>query len=338
MIRRLQILLLGLVLVVAAFSTGAPFLFFLLYLAILITGGAYVMTRFGLADLEAGYLLDRELRPDGVTTPRIGEAVARGLGIAQIEVLFGEGQVGANFDPGIALAHARPEHRQHHWKLDAPPGSAVQQLYRDEEVGGPPPRSFPGASTPHAAVETYAGGFETDADGWVVSVTPSGGWIPAFIAGETGIGLSQRMQSFVLDERMNPYNVVEPGKRPRVTLTPSLALKDGEPFLAFSVQGGDTQDQNLLQFFLNVVEFGMTVQEAVEAPNINSFQMRASFGQHEIQPGRLLLQEDTPPWVRDELRSMGEEIAADQATGNASPARNLRCSHQVRRRRHRHPR
>ena len=77
------------------------------------------------------------------------------------------------------------------------------------------------------------------------------------------------MQSFVLDPAENPFNVIEPGKRPRVTLTPTLALKDGKPFLAFAVQGGDTQDQNLLQFFLNVVEFGMTVQEAAEAPNIN---------------------------------------------------------------------
>ena len=64
-----------------------------------------------------------------------------------------------------------------------------------------------------------------DAEGWVVSVTPSGGWIPAAIAGNTGVGLSQRMQSFVLDEAMNPFNVLEPGKRPRVTLTPSMALK-----------------------------------------------------------------------------------------------------------------
>ena len=78
----------------------------------------------------------------------------------------------------------------------------------------------------------------------------------------TGIGMSQRMQSFVLDERAGPYNVVEPGKRPRATLTPSLALRDGEPFLSFAVQGGDGQDQNLLQFFLNVVEFDMNVQQA----------------------------------------------------------------------------
>ena len=114
-----------------------------------------------------------------------------------------------------------------------------------------------------------------DAEGWVVSVTPSGGWVPAVIAGRTGIGLSQRAQSFVTDAKDGPFNVIEPGKRPRVTLTPTLALKDGAPYLAFAVQGGDSQDQNLLQFFLNVVEFGMTVQQAVEAPNINSFQMRS---------------------------------------------------------------
>jgi gamma-glutamyltranspeptidase/glutathione hydrolase len=153
-----------------------------------------------------------------------------------------------------------------------------------------------------------------DAEGWVVSITPSGGWIPAVIAGRTGIGLSQRMQSFVTDPAENPFNVVEPGKQPRVTLTPTMALKDGRPFLSFAVQGGDSQDQNLLQFFLNIVEFGMTVQEATEAANINSFQMRASFGEHLTEPGRLLLQERTPPWVRDELRRMGYTLVFDERT------------------------
>ncbi|MBA2566145.1 MAG: gamma-glutamyltransferase [Gemmatimonadetes bacterium] len=147
-----------------------------------------------------------------------------------------------------------------------------------------------------------------DEEGWVVSVTPSGGWIPAVIAGETGIGMSQRMQSFVLDEAENPFNVLVPGKRPRATLTPGLALKDGRPFLSFAVQGGDAQDQNLLQFFLNVVEFGMTVQQAVEAPNITSYQMRSSFGSHESLPGRLTLHEAVPEWVRQELQGMGYEL------------------------------
>jgi gamma-glutamyltranspeptidase / glutathione hydrolase len=153
-----------------------------------------------------------------------------------------------------------------------------------------------------------------DEKGWAVSVTPSGGWTPAVIAGHTGIGLSQRMQSFVLDPRENPYNVLEPGKRPRATLTPSLALKDGKPFLIFSVQGGDTQDQNLLQFFLNVVEFGMTVQEATEAANITSYQMRDSFGDHQSFPGRLTLNTATPSWVRRELTQMGYSLEFEERT------------------------
>ena len=144
-----------------------------------------------------------------------------------------------------------------------------------------------------------------DAQGWLVSVTPSGGWVPATIAGRTGIGLSQRMQSFVLDPAENPYNVVEPGKRPRVTLTPSIALRDGKPWLAFAVQGGDSQDQNLLQFFLNVLEFGMTPQEAAEAANFESLQMKASFGQHERQPGRITLNSSVPQWVTKELIGRG---------------------------------
>ena len=147
-----------------------------------------------------------------------------------------------------------------------------------------------------------------DKDGWVVSITPSGGWIPACLAGRTGVGMSQRMQSFVVDASQNPYNVIEPGKRPRATLTPGMAIKDGKPFLSFAVQGGDTQDQNLLQFFLNMVEFDMNVQQACEAANINSYQMRSSFGEHKSEPGRLTLQNEMPPWVRAELQKMGYKL------------------------------
>ena len=153
-----------------------------------------------------------------------------------------------------------------------------------------------------------------DKDGWVVSITPSGGWIPATIAGRTGVGMSQRMQSFVLDRADGPYNVLEPGKRPRVTLTPSLALKDGRPYLSFAVQGGDTQDQNLLQFFLNVVEFGMNVQQATEAANFNSYQMRSSFDDHKSEPGRVTLNEAVPAWVRQELQSMGYRLDYQRLT------------------------
>jgi len=153
-----------------------------------------------------------------------------------------------------------------------------------------------------------------DKEGWVVSVTPSGAWIPACIAGNTGIGMSQRMQSFVLDEGENPFNVVEPGKRPRATLTPTIALKDGRPFLSFSIQGGDTQDQNCLQFFLNMVEFGMNVQQACEAANIVSYQMRSSFDQHEVHPGRLTLNTSITEKIRDILAGMGYDIQTQAYT------------------------
>ncbi|MFT3682355.1 MAG: gamma-glutamyltransferase [Ferruginibacter sp.] len=158
-----------------------------------------------------------------------------------------------------------------------------------------------------------------DEEGWVVSITPSGGWVPACIAGNTGVGMSQRMQSFVLDSTLNPFNVVEPGKRPRVTLTPTLALKEGKPLLCFGVQGGDTQDQNLLQFFLNMVEFGMTVQEATEAANINTNQLWLSLGgtktaDRQPRPGNLLLHANTSDWVRKELRQMGYTLSFDDRT------------------------
>ena len=159
-----------------------------------------------------------------------------------------------------------------------------------------------------------------DAEGWVVSVTPSGGWVPAFIAGRTGIGMSQRMQSFVLDGAMNPFNVVHPGQRPRVTLTPTMALKDGKPMLAFSVQGGDTQEQSLLQFFLNMVEFGMNVQQAVEAHTFTSYQVQSSFGAHQSEPGRLEVTAKVSEWVRSELGRMGYTVETVDRTYSPTTA------------------
>jgi len=153
-----------------------------------------------------------------------------------------------------------------------------------------------------------------DKEGWVVSVTPSGGWVPACIAGNTGIGMSQRMQSFVLDEKENPFNVVTPGKRPRVTLTPTLALKDGKPFLSFAKQAGDEQDQLLIQFFLNMVEFNMTVQEACEAPSFITNQMFSSFGEHEKANGSLILNNQIPAWTSKELSKMGYRTSFRERT------------------------
>ncbi|MBS0030299.1 gamma-glutamyltransferase family protein [Chitinophaga sp. 22321] len=160
-----------------------------------------------------------------------------------------------------------------------------------------------------------------DKEGWVVSITPSGGWLPACIAGKTGVGMSQRAQSFVLDSALCPFNVIAPGKRPRVTLTPSLALKEGKPFLCFGVQGGDTQDQNLLQFFLDVVEFGMTVQQATEAANINTNQLWLSLGgttikDREPRPGSILLNNNTSEKTRKALEQMGYHLSfGDRTSG-----------------------
>ncbi len=158
-----------------------------------------------------------------------------------------------------------------------------------------------------------------DTSGWVISITPSGGWLPACIAGRTGVGMSQRMQSFVLDAAIDPFNVVEPGKRPRVTLTPTLALKDNKPFLCFGVQGGDTQDQNLLQFFLNMVEFNMTVQQATEAANINTNQLWLSLGGTKLsdrkpKAGNIIVSSLTPENIRNELSKMGYKVTVGERT------------------------
>jgi len=194
------------------------------------------------------------------------------------------------------------------------PSSSLKMIPSDRDLG---PSLAASAKESQLDAEFYLGTTSVeaaDAEGWVVSVTPSGGWVPAVIAGHTGIGLSQRMQSFVTDPAENPFNVVAPGKHPRVTLTPTLALKNGKPFLCFSVQGGDSQDQNLLQFFLDMVEFDLNVQEAAEGPNFNSFQMRSSFGQHPTRPGRILLSESTPAWVRRDLKKMGYTLTFGERT------------------------
>ena len=210
----------------------------------------------------------------------------------------------SNFVPAhdAGTAFATPDDRADLWGAEAVAGS---QLQTDERGN----RLYLGTTSVEAA----------DAEGWVVSITPSGGWLPACIAGKTGIGMSQRMQSFVLDSSLNPFNVVAPGKRPRVTLTPSLALKDGKPFLSFAVQGGDTQDQNLLQMFLNMVEFGMTVQQACEAANINTNQLWLSLGGTQLKdrqpkPGNILLDRNTPLATQQALKKMGYNISLGSRT------------------------
>jgi gamma-glutamyltranspeptidase/glutathione hydrolase len=229
----------------------------------------------------------------------------------------------------LSKDYARVRYETIDWKRNDPrvrpgdpyPFQGDANPFRDALEAWPPMKRSPWSRTRLSALspdEAFHAGTTSmqaaDASGWVVSVTPSGGWIPAVIAGSTGVGLSQRMQSFVLDRAMNPFNVLEPGKRPRVTLTPSIALKGGKPLLAFSVQGGDSQEQNLLQFFLNVVEFGMNVQQAAEAANVESHQLHSSFEDHRIEPGRLVVRSDVPPWVQAELKRMGYKVETQPRT------------------------
>ncbi len=150
----------------------------------------------------------------------------------------------------------------------------------------------------------------TDAkSGMVVSMTPSGGWVPVVIAGYTGVGMSQRMQQFVVDENLNPYNVVQPHKQPRVTLTPSLVMKDGLPYLSMAVQGGDSQEQNTIQLFLDIVEWGLDVQEACEGAQFISSQMQSSFGDHSQYPGRIRLDTRIAMEEAEKLEAMGYDVS-----------------------------
>lgn len=155
-----------------------------------------------------------------------------------------------------------------------------------------------------------------DKDGNLFSATPSGAWLPAVVAGDTGVLLGQRMQSFLMEE--GHPNVLQPGKRPRITLTPTLVLKDGKPFMVLSTPGGDNQDQSLIQVLLNIVEFGMNVQEAVEAPRFQTLHLVSSFDDHRFNPGVLNLEDRIAKQVQDDLTSRGHKIEMQTAWGNPS--------------------
>ncbi len=138
-----------------------------------------------------------------------------------------------------------------------------------------------------------------DKSGITFSATPSGAWLPSVIAGDTGIPLTERAQSFLLVPG-NP-NELAGGKRPRVTLSPTIVTKDGKAFLALSTPGGDNQEQSLIQVLLNVIEFHMNAEAAIEAPRFQTRHLVSSFDNHAMNPGDLLLDERTAPQVIGEL-------------------------------------
>jgi gamma-glutamyltranspeptidase / glutathione hydrolase len=187
--------------------------------------------------------------------------------------------------------------------------------HRPGSFGKPLEMEKASAPSPIAAHDTTCVNV-VDRKGNVFSATPSGAWLPSVIAGDTGIPFSSRMQSFVLTP--GHPNQVAPGKRPRVTLSPTLVLRDGKPFLALSTPGGDNQDQALLQVLLNIVEFGMSPQEAVEAPRFQSEHFFSSFGNHEFTPGRLNLEGKIPKDTADKLAALGHRVSVTGDWSNSS--------------------
>ena len=155
-----------------------------------------------------------------------------------------------------------------------------------------------------------------DKDGNLFSATPSGAWLPAVVAGNTGVLMGQRLQSALTDPK-SP-NVVAPGKRPRITLTPTLVLKGGEPYMVLSTPGGDNQDQALLQVLLNIIEFGMNPQEAVEAARFDTQHYVSSFDDHEFLAGSLNLESRIPEKTVDELKARGHKVKVQSAWGTLS--------------------
>jgi len=169
-----------------------------------------------------------------------------------------------------------------------------------------------GASAPAAG----GGGVSSDHDttcvnvvdrrGNAFSATPSGAWLPSVIAGDTGIPLSMRLTSFVLTP--NHANQLQPGKRPRVTLSPTMVTRDGQFYMELSTPGGDNQDQALLQVLLNILDFNMTPQEAVETPRFQTDHFYASFDFHEFNPGKVNLESRLPAATVQRLIALGHKV------------------------------
>jgi gamma-glutamyltranspeptidase/glutathione hydrolase len=160
-----------------------------------------------------------------------------------------------------------------------------------------------------------------DRHGNMVSATPSGGWLQSSPAiPELGFCLGTRGQMFWLEEG-HPASLA-PGKRPRTTLSPSLALRDGEPYLAFGTPGGDQQDQWSLHVFLRHIHFGMNLQEAIDAPAFHTEHAPSSFYPRAARPGHLALEGRFLPATVEELRRRGHEVevVGDWSLGRVTAA------------------
>jgi gamma-glutamyltranspeptidase/glutathione hydrolase len=160
-----------------------------------------------------------------------------------------------------------------------------------------------------------------DRHGNIVSATPSGGWLwSSPVVPGLGFPLGTRAQMFWLEEGLP--NSLEPGKRPRTTLSPSLAFRGGDPYLAFGTPGGDQQDQWTLVFFLHHVDFGLDLQAAIDAPSFHTNHFPSSFYPRAAHPGRIEVEGRFSPEVVDELRERGHDVqvAGDWSLGRVSAA------------------
>lgn len=222
---------------------------------------------------------------------------ARVPGAALLAPAYAEGRR-ALIDPRRASLEHRPGDPERGASLEAAAGRVNGGT--PVTAAGAEPRE-PGDTTSIQVV---------DAAGNLFSATPSSGWLlgGAFVAGDTGVPMSNRMQAFRLDPA-SP-NVLAGGKRPRTTLTPTVVLKDGRPFLAIGTPGGDSQDQQILLVLLNIFDYGMDVQAAIEAPRVNSLHPQSSFDDHRSQPGVLEAETSLPPATLAELRARGHLLRA----------------------------
>jgi gamma-glutamyltranspeptidase/glutathione hydrolase len=215
-------------------------------------------------------------------------------------------------DPSAASDEIRPGNP---WKFEPrssgarparPPVAAVAR------ARATPPPTAGGDRAPRSPDTTTIDA--ADARGNLFSASPSSAWFfdGVFIAGDTGVPLGNRMQAFVLNENSHP-NLLRGGKRPRTTLTPTVVLRDGRPFVAFSSPGGDSQDQQALQILLNLAVFGMRPQSAIEAPRFNSLHHHKSFGGHSFgdkdgRPNVLQVENRIAPETVEALRRLGHRV------------------------------
>ena len=157
-----------------------------------------------------------------------------------------------------------------------------------------------------------------DAQGNLFSCTPSSGWLMggAYIAGDTGVPLSNRLTVFDLDPA-SP-NVLVGGKRPRTTLTPTIVTRDGKPYLAIGTPGGDGQDQQIANVLLNIILGRMNLQQAIEAPRIESAHFHESFFEKQDAPGVVEIESRIPAEILSALARRGHRIRVAGDYGAAS--------------------